>query len=367
MNALIRTSVALVVAALAAGAATIAQAEPTVLTPVTDVSALSAGSGWVTWSERQADGKWHLVTFHEGERAEPRIAPRTAPFDADIGTDAKGKPVVTYSRCNGDANGGSSQMSNPFNGQLCRIRVLDLSGGTEARIKIPTKKGVSDTTPSMHQGNLAFGRMEKRRTVARLYYLRRGAKKLAELQRGTVTKRCKPSRYCTSDNRVGYVEQLDLSGTHAAFLWRVLGTDIIGVGGSWELRRDRLKSRTGGSYEYGVISGTGGGRLPVSPNAAASGLWFVSQGWSEEGKPSSLVQRASGARVGSLRPEGLVWQLAVDGGTMYSLRGPDPDYDPYTDTPNPCTGSLGPCHLVSEPLPVIPLTRKVNLKQTPVY
>ena len=47
----------------------------------------------------------------------------------------------------------------------------------------------------------------------------------------------------------------------------------------------------------------------------------------------------------------LMWQIAVDGRTAYSIRGPRPA---TTTQDVPCLGSAGPCRLVAEPLPDLP-------------
>ncbi|MDX6341037.1 MAG: hypothetical protein QOH87_1175 [Trebonia sp.] len=52
----------------------------------------------------------------------------------------------------------------------------------------------------------------------------------------------------------------------------------------------------------------------------------------------------------------LMWQVAVDGRTAYSIRGPRPaatSQDPRG------TASAGPCRLVAEPLPDLPATGRL--------
>src|SRR4051794_12631611 len=130
------------------------------LGPVANDSALSAHGGWVVWSELQADGRWHLVGWHGGARVEPPVAPRGAPFDADVGSDAHGRPVVTYSRCAGDPGaappyrsvaGYASPNGLPRQSLArgCGLRVLDLVSGGERLLRVHRPRGSSDTTPSM--------------------------------------------------------------------------------------------------------------------------------------------------------------------------------------------------------------------------
>jgi hypothetical protein len=92
----------------------------------------------------------------------------------------------------------------------------------------------------------------------------------------------------------------------------------------------------------------------VSPLSAHGG-WVL---WSEQRQDGRWRMVSCGVPTGrrgvlEVGPP-VMWQVAVDRSTAYSIRGPRPA--PNTDDP-PCTGSAAPCHLVAESLPAVPPTR----------
>src|SRR5947208_13217078 len=94
---------AIVLAAALAGAlaaaAVPAAAAPQPLAPVAVNVPISAAGGWVAWSAPVAGGGFGLFAWHAGAVAQVPVAPRPQPFDLDLGTDAQGRPVATFSRC----------------------------------------------------------------------------------------------------------------------------------------------------------------------------------------------------------------------------------------------------------------------------
>ena len=75
-----------------------ARANSTVVTTLSAESPITAGRGWLIWSVHSGNG-WSLEGFHDGRIATLGVASRPQPFDAQVGTNAAGAPVVTYSRC----------------------------------------------------------------------------------------------------------------------------------------------------------------------------------------------------------------------------------------------------------------------------
>src|SRR5665213_2379168 len=146
-------------AAAAAGAAAAPLAMVDAATP------LSAGNGWLVWSAPEGR-EWTLMAYHAGSVVRLPVSPRAQPFDASVGTDVAGLPVVTFSRCArtprmstvGEQGGGGGALLEPASGAGCRIRVLDLMDGAEIKPPIPAPPGASDTTPSIWHGQIAFAR-----------------------------------------------------------------------------------------------------------------------------------------------------------------------------------------------------------------
>jgi hypothetical protein len=61
-------------------------------------SPISAGGGWLIWSAPENRG-WRLHAYHAGRVSVLPIPPRPEPFDATVGSDARGRAVAIFSRC----------------------------------------------------------------------------------------------------------------------------------------------------------------------------------------------------------------------------------------------------------------------------
>jgi hypothetical protein len=61
--------------------------------------AVSSLGTTVAWSEPVDDVSFRLVIWRGGRRIGAPVGTRRGPFDLDVGTDARGRTVVTYSRC----------------------------------------------------------------------------------------------------------------------------------------------------------------------------------------------------------------------------------------------------------------------------
>ncbi len=329
------------------------------LGPVANDSALSASGGWVVWSEMQPDGSWRLVGMHAGARVTLPAAPRRTPFDADVGSDAHGRAVVTYSRC-------ATEPATPMgfaepNGlprrslaRGCGVRVLDLASGRERALNLRRPHGASDTTPSMWRGDVAFARMTPGQTIAQLALWHHRGGTLTRLAHGAVPGECLDIEGCKSTRR-GEVQQLDYDGAGVAFVWDVLSPGVEGAGDAWELRVDDVRAGTTRAYDTGYESGACGARFPVSPTMVGRDVWFDDVRWSCEVPITSVVHGSNGLR--GLLDTGVPvsWQIAVDGKTVYAIQGPRP----ATGTiGTPCLASGAPCRLVATPLPSLPAIRR---------
>jgi hypothetical protein len=140
-----------------------------------------------------------------------------------------------------------------------------------------------------------------------------------------------------------------------AFVWDVAAPGVIGAGDGWELRVDDLRTRTSRNYARGYQSGACGARYPVSPTMVGRDVWFDELRWLCDVPHTSYVHGVAGGHRGLLEAgPPLIWQVAVDGATAYSIRGPRPV--PTSPQDPPCIASAGPCRLVAEPLPDVPAT-----------
>lgn len=328
-------------------------------TPIATVSAenpISAGHGWLVWSARSSNG-WSLEGFHEGRVVSLPVAPRPRPFDAQVGTDAAGAPVVTYSRCRvtpkmEDAGlyvQGTGTLAMPNTGAGCRLRMLELDSGRESSPRVPEPRGVSDTTPAMWRGTLVFARKAAGhgRVSQIMLSSPRRRSQLVELPHGAVPEGCPHRQGCREFPPGGEVQALSIDAQIVAFVWKPEGPGV-GVDGAWEERVDTLANRRGvlvGS-PIGTESCTGGEATlveeewPAPPILSGSAALFpeLERGGCYTTFTAALIQYREGRlRVGTA-PIPIV-ELARDGAITYGLvaQRPTSEQDPGCSAALPCT------------------------------
>lgn len=343
-----------------------ASAAPTVLAPVANDSALSAHGGWVVWSEQGADGRWALTAWHDGAKTRLPVRTRTVPFDVDLGSDAHGRSVATYSRCKTEpavsvTQAGSVGYAGP-NGLVnwsgaagCHLRVLDLADGSERALQISRPHGASDTTPSMWRGRVAFARMNAGATIAQVMLFTPSSGQVRRLRHGAVPTNCPFKGGCKGFVSRATVQQLDLGARAVAFVWDVRAPAVIGAGDGWELRADRLSDGASRVFGSGYQSGACGARYPVSPNVVGSLVWFDEIHFNcDTPHTTALVGDIAGddyGRANETTPL-VAWQIVRDGSTEFSIRGPR-TLAPGSDDA-PCLGDGGGCSLVADSVPSTP-------------
>jgi hypothetical protein len=228
-----------------------AQAESTAELSVATVDAatpLSAGGGWLVWSAPEGR-QWTLMAYHAESVVHLPVSPRAQPFDASVGTDAADLPVVTFSRCRrtprmstvGEQGGSGGALLEPASGAGCRIHVLELSTGAEVEPPIPAPPGVSDTTPSIWHGQIAFARHSP--THGDVWQIESWSpskrNRLKELPHGRIPSCPEYPHGCTQKAH-GTVEALQRDGALVTFLWKLPWPQqgVFGEG-AWEVRVDR--------------------------------------------------------------------------------------------------------------------------------
>jgi hypothetical protein len=192
---------------------------------------ISAAGGAVAWSTFDAaDGVWFLTIRRNGVVARPPVAPRAVPFDVDLGRDARGRLVATYSRCEREPRVFAAT------GRGCDLYAYDLDGGRERRLAGASTPGASEYLPSMGGGRLAFARVYERRrgpagVQSRLYFRPLAGGPATRLRGGTGNR----------DDRTGPTA-LDFDGRRLAFAWDVHGPAGMRFPyGVTELRIDDLR------------------------------------------------------------------------------------------------------------------------------
>jgi hypothetical protein len=126
-------------------------------------SPVDAGQGALVWSRYDDSAKaYRLVVRRGGVNSVPAIDPSPIPFDADLGSDAKGKPDVVYSRC-------ATYKDDRGPADKCDLYVLSLTTGTEHRIA-GASTGASESGPTLSRGKLAW--VAERKNVKPAVYRR---------------------------------------------------------------------------------------------------------------------------------------------------------------------------------------------------
>ena len=341
-----------------------AQAADTVLAPAANTSAITAFDGHVVLSRLDpATNRWALVRWHNGVVDTLPVAPRAVPFDADAGSDAAGKPVVVYSRCAKEppAVSGLGPSAEWQLARGCDVYELALTGEPkERKLTTASSASQSETTPSMWRGGLAFARHADGGATPKLQYLPAGSTKLRRLGGGSIqtcASICGPSSVRRS------VDQLDIGPSRVAYLWRMTGGNVYGIGSVWNLYASSLKGGQPTPLESGSISGACGFGLPSGASARVNPILYLDAGADCDVAETRFTSAdaVSGRHGAAATPGGLATGAAYDGDTVYWLRlAGDPSQVPVPGAGS-CTFAAARCELVASSLPAfedLPLRRQ---------
>lgn len=219
------------------------------------------------WSAYDASGSAYRLTLRRNGAVETLpVAPRRVPFDADLGTDAQGAPVLVYSRCTRDG---------PV-ARGCDLYALPLSGAAGERPIAGANTAREETHPTLWAGRLGWARSAGRNRT-RIYSRALSAPRtvrshpeagvLPRRTCETVGNRCVPVREVT-------VTQLELSGRWLALTSTFAAPSASGIH-QGSLRLADL--RTGRVREIAFqVSGLSGQSL-IGPSFAGGRLgWYLS-------------------------------------------------------------------------------------------
>lgn len=332
----------------------IAASPPLAIASLSADAPISAGSGWLIWSA-PADGSWQLKAYHNGTITTLPVAPRPQPFDVNVGTNAHGSPVATFSRCartprmqnvGSGVTGGS--MLIPHSGAGCRLYMLELSNGRETKLPIPHPANASDTTPSMWHGNVAFARIVPGHSDISevMLWSPRHPHTLQTLPQGEIPPYCRDKVRCYGQPVYGEVQALDLNADVVAFTWAIGGPGVIGHGG-WEVRVDNLANAHGSLADSGFVTEaciSGGVELERLEAPIAVGDGTIFSELTRSGCYQKFASRLYHYQAGARRPSsglllGIVLGLAKDRNALYALSAPAPNSqtDPGCSPTTPCT------------------------------
>jgi hypothetical protein len=221
-------SIAAAVAVLASGAAT--AGAQTVLSQEPSAPKVSAAGGVLAWSSYDAaTSTWALMLRRDGVTERAPVAPRPVPFDVDLGRDAAGRLVASYSRCRTAAPDSAAK------GRGCDLYIYDLDARTERKLGGASTPDASEYLPTLAGGRVAFARVYEGRSGAagRHSYLY-----VRSLSGGS--SRQLPGGTMNDDARTGPTA-LDLDTRRLAFEWEAVGPAGPGYDyGTSEMRIDYL-------------------------------------------------------------------------------------------------------------------------------
>jgi hypothetical protein len=359
-----------------------ASASPQTLASVTVRSPIGAYGGWVVWSA-PVSGGWGLDAYHAGEIKALRVAPRAQPFDVDLGTNAFGEVVATFSRCTKTPRY-EADLFLELKGIGCRVQVLHLASERERTPAIPHPADTSDTTPSMWDGNIAFARYDPRHhadvaqlllwsgRTHKLRVLRHGATPTGQPchpAKGDVGRRIRESKTECLPNSIkgditeGAIESIDLGPDLVSFLWKIDGPGVLSTGGGWEVRADRLATGASllvGSGLHGDVCMAGiDGSVPSYPSVEGERVWYTQL--ESECYVNTISVRhfdtASGRLSSSTPVQGEVLQIVRSGSILYALVAPVPRGE------DPTCSAAAPCSIERLPAPKLKLEKR--LPQSP--
>ncbi|WP_028066087.1 hypothetical protein [Solirubrobacter soli] len=229
-----------------------ARADYTVAT-VERPTTVSAYAGHVVWS--QFDGSsYRLYEAHASPAGQVTTqlaaAPRSVPFDADIGPGADGTPTVVYSRCATEPK--LDQLPIWATARGCDVYRLALGATKETRVAGVSTAADSEFLPSIWRGRIAFARVYDRNP----YVYVRGPEGPNERQPGGMR----------GETGLPGPTSLDLAGVRLALTWGVDGDARTEV---------RLDTTTGGHRLLEFTTDQGRGERVVNAFVFAGRVWWA--------------------------------------------------------------------------------------------
>jgi len=194
-----------------------AAAEPTTLDALPRGSGLDAGKAAIVWSRYDESVKaYRLVVRRGAVNTLPLVDPSPIPFDADVGSDAQGRPAVVYSRC-------ASYRHDRDWRDRCDLYILSLATGAERKVG-SASRAASESGPSLWRGELAW--IADRKAAGPAVY-----------HRSLTAPASRSSERVPVTADAGW--ELELSGDRLA---AIVGHETAGGGDSTEVRLVRLRS-----------------------------------------------------------------------------------------------------------------------------
>jgi hypothetical protein len=321
---------------------------------------LTAYDGYVVFSQLDSTGQWSLMVWRDGSTKPLPVPPRSIPFDAGAGSTATGKAAVVFSKCAKDppAVPEESADKNPrpewSRAIGCHIYELILPAGAPKLVTEIQTPGVSDSTPAIWGGKIAFARRSARSRAAKLFLWHPSSHSLVPLGGGP--RSCPASEghggleLCRGHSGApsAWVGDMSMDGHALSYEWFLYGGGPrIGALAFPEIRVDPLRAGRQSAPSLvaaaTVIRGTCGGWEGRSPSVMGGSVLFTeSLGNCAQGSEelsSKFVSYSVKTRKRQARPTGpgLAVAVAVDRGATYWIR------DVLTEESTRCISADGVC------------------------
>lgn len=288
---------------------------------------IDAFDGRVVWSDYAA-GAWHLMERSGGVTRAVPVAPRSAPFDVDLGPDGHRGVRAVYSRC---ARRLPHDLPTPPLGSRrhgCDLYSYSFRTGRETKLEGASTRA-DETWPAVWRNRLAFVRAGSRDRSPRVYRRAgRGRSHRVRLPSPVITVReSGPGGTTVRRVRLPYaVDGLDLRGRTLAYAWRrVDDFDTVSF---------IYTARAGGALRPVAWGATFGGGAAVSSRSLRDpALGPVGVDWlfTNVGEPEyfgSLMARMNGGRVRRSARTKAVAFARDDGAAYWIDGGPGAESDP---------------------------------------
>lgn len=179
------------------------------------ITPITAHGSYAAWS--RFDGRaFRLMIWHDGRARRAAVRSRPAPFDADLGVDARGRVVAVYSRCAGIEPPGRRDTVLPsgVENEGCDLYQYDVRTRRERRLARPSRTGTSEFLPAIAGDRLVFARRGAALNLPRLIS--------AKLDRYREQPLPRPSGFADVEVEGGNVGPLtfDVAGDRAILGWQ---------------------------------------------------------------------------------------------------------------------------------------------------
>lgn len=209
--------------------------EPAAVTGVSAATPIAAYQGRLVWSRPDAAGRYELVQrVGNGPITALPVAPRSVPFDVDLGPTSGGRVFAVYSRCATEpaySPGLDPEGVRYLTGRGCDVYKLDVESGEEVRYTKVNASDASEAWPTYWKGRLGFARAYDAKPQYPYLYVK-------DIASGEPSERL-PGGSRGDPPTDSAPTALELYGTRLGFQWRYRDVNL-GTGTVFELRVDTV-------------------------------------------------------------------------------------------------------------------------------